>query len=201
MHIAKTAIAAVMIAGISAAANAAPVAYEIDSGHTHIRFSVERFGFADTVGVFPVSEGVIVIDVENPAQSRVEAAVDTRAVWTGLALRDEHVRGPAWLDVEAHPTVRFASTSVELTDVNRATVTGDFTLWGITREETFEVTLNRIGPDPSQEGREAAGFSISGAIQRSDYGHTIAAALIGDEVEIEMDVLAHVALDASADQE
>lgn len=174
-----------------ATALAEPVAYEIDSGHTHIRFAVERFGFADTVGVFPSSEGVIILDAEHPARSRVEASVGAHTVWTGLALRDEHVRGPAWLNVEAHPQIRFVSTSVTLIDENRARVTGDFALWGVTREETFDVTLNRIGPDPSQDGREAAGFSVSGVIRRSDYDHAIAAALIGDEVAIEMDVLAH----------
>ncbi len=176
---------------VTAPALAEPIAYEIDSGHTHIRFSVERFGFADTVGVFPSSEGVIILDAEAPAQSRVEAMVDAGAVWTGLALRDEHVRGPAWLNVEAFPQIRFVSSSVEMRDEDSARVTGDFTLWGVTRKESFEVNLNRIGPDPSQNGREAAGFSMSGTILRSNYGHTIAAALIGDEVEIEIDVLAH----------
>ncbi len=193
MHSVRILTAAALIAAGTTPTLASPVAYEIDSGHTHIRFAVERFGFADTVGVFPASEGVIMLDAEDPAASRVEASVDTGAVWTGLAERDAHVRGPAWLNVEGHPTINFTSTEVSLTGENSAQVTGDFTLWGVTREEVFEVTLNRIGQDPSQNGREAAGFTISGSILRSDYGHTIAAALIGDEVEVEMDVLAHIA--------
>jgi polyisoprenoid-binding protein YceI len=196
----KPMTAAALIAA-STPALASPVAYEIDSGHTHIRFSIDRFGFADTVGVFPSSEGVIVLDADDPAASRVDASVDAGAVWSGLAERDVHVRGPAWLNIEAHPTISFSSTQVRLTGADTAQVTGDFTLLGVTRQESFEVTLNRIGPDPSQNGREAAGFTISGTILRSNYGHTIAAALIGDEVAIEMDVLAHVALDATADQE
>lgn len=178
---------------ISLPALAQETTYTIDAGHTHIMFAVERFGYADTIGIFPNSSGEIVIDADNPANSRVTASVHTPTVWTGLASRDEAVNSQFWLNTATHDTISFSSTSVEMVDEDSAHVTGDMTIWGNTRPVTFEVHLNRMGPDPSMQGREGVGFSMTGAISRAEFGNEIAAALIGDEVEIRIEVLAHVA--------
>ena len=185
-----------MVGALAAAVFTTPVFaesthYEIDSGHTHVRFSVERFGFANTVGVFPESSGIITLDEDNPEQSRVEARVLTPSVWSGFEARDVHVRGPAWLNTEAHSEITFVSNAVELTGESTALVTGDLTIWGQSRPATFDVTLNQIAPDRTAQGREAAGFTMSGTINRSDYGHTTAGRFVGDEVLIEIDVVAH----------
>lgn len=185
---------AASLAGLTAGPSLADeTIYTIDSGHTHILFSVERFGYADTIGIFPDSSGEIVIDRDNPANSRVTASVHTPTVWTGLASRDEAVHSRFWLDTATHDSIRFTSTSVELVDEDSAHVTGDMTIWGNTQPVTFEVDLNRIGPDPSLEGREGIGFSMTASISRAAFGHEIAAGLIGDMVEIRIEVLAHAA--------
>lgn len=168
-----------------------PVAYEIDPGHTHVLFAVERFGFADTIGIFPDSEGVIRLDRGDPAASSVSARVRTASVWTGLDARDNAVRGSSWLDIATHDEISFESVRVDLLDDISARVTGNFTLLGVTREETFDVTLNRIGPDVSRGGQEGAGFSITGEISRSDYGLDTAMNLVGDRVAIRIEMLAH----------
>ncbi|MEC9250412.1 MAG: YceI family protein [Pseudomonadota bacterium] len=167
--------------------------YVIDPGHTHIVFEVERFGYAATVGVFPDSSGEIVLDMDNPENSRVTATVHTPTVWTGLASRDQAVNGPGFLNTAEHPEIRFSSTAIELIDEDSARVTGDFTLLGVTRPVTFDVDLNRIGPDPSMGGREGAGFSMRTSLDRSDFGNTTASALIGDTVTIRIEALGHAA--------
>lgn len=167
--------------------------YTIDPGHTHIVFEVERFGYAATVGVFPDSSGEIILDMDHPENSRVTASVNTPTVWTGLASRDQAVNGPGFLNTAQHPEIRFSSTAIELIDEDSARVTGDFTLLGVTQPVTFEVDLNRIGPDPSVGGREGAGFSMRASLNRSDFGNTTAAALIGDTVTIRIEALGHLA--------
>lgn len=188
----RTLMASCLLAlALAPAAVAQETRYVIDGGHTHVQFSVERFGFADTIGIFPDSSGHIILDQETPENSRVVAEVRTPTVWTGLAERDEAVRSPFFLNAEAHDTIRFESTAVERTGEDQARVTGQLTIWGQSRPASFDVTLNRIGPDPSLQGREGVGFSLTGEISRSAFGHETAAALIGDVVSIRIEVLAH----------
>jgi len=186
------AAAALVCLGLTAGpAFAEEARYEIDPGHTHIVFSVERFGFADTIGIFPDGGGELVLDPLAPQNSRVEAYVDTGSLWTGLASRDAAVAGPSWLNVETFPQIRFHSTRVTLIDENTATVTGDFELLGETRSITFNARLNRVGPDISVGGREGVGMTITGTLDRTDFGLDTASALVGHSVDIRIELLAH----------
>ncbi|WP_420430841.1 YceI family protein [Hyphobacterium sp.] len=165
--------------------------YEIDPAHTQAVFSVDRFGFTTIFGSFMESGGTITIDADNPAQSAVTAFVETGSVFVGHPVRDEHVAGAFWLNAEAHPRLTFESTSVTLSGDDEAEVSGELTLWGETRNVTFNVALNRQGTDPATQ-RQAVGFTITGAIDRTEWGHETAAAIIGTEVGIRIETLAHL---------
>ena len=183
------------IAFAAFAAAAAPAIaqdrYEIDPAHTQAVFSVDRFGFTTIFGSFMESGGTITIDADNPAQSAVSAFVETGSVFVGHPVRDEHVAGAFWLNAEAHPRLTFESTSVALTGDDTAEVSGELTMWGETRNVTLNVALNRQGTDPATQ-REAVGFTITGAIDRTEWGHETAAAIIGTEVGIRIETLAHL---------
>jgi polyisoprenoid-binding protein YceI len=166
--------------------------YEIDPAHTQVVFSVDRFGFTTIFGSFMESGGTITINADNPAESAVTAFVDTGTVFVGHPVRDEHVAGPFWLNAEAHPRIEFTSTDIVLTSDTTAELTGDLTLLGETREVTFNVALNRQGTDPATQ-REAVGFTITGAIDRTEWGLETAAAIIGTEIGIRIETLAHLA--------
>jgi len=166
--------------------------YVIDSNHTHVMFSVNRFGFTDTIGTFPESSGEIVFDEANPANSSVSAKVKTGSVWTGLEERDGHMRGEHWLNTDANPEISFSSTSVTTTgDDKRFNVTGNLTIWGESVPVTFDTTLNQLGPDRTADGKTAVGFSIKGTIKRSDFGHKTALGFVGDEVDILIETMGH----------
>lgn len=189
-----TGLLALALTGCSQAASAAPETYLIDSGHTHISFAVDRFGFAKTLGVFPSSSGEIVIDEDNPQTSTVIAKVTTPDVWTGLAKRDEAVRSEFWLNTEKFKEISFVSTSVELDeeDAKQAKVFGDLTLLGQTKPVVFDVQLNQIGPDRTVGGKKAVGFSMSAIIKRSDFGNETALKFVGDDVQINIETIAHL---------
>ena len=186
------------LAAISAAFLANPAGYvayaadqyEIDAAHTHVQFSVRRFGFNDVIGFFPDVSGVVTLDHEAPEKSRVEAEIGVASLVSGDATRNEHVLGEFWLNAGAFPVMRFRSTSVKIESENQATVTGDLTLLGETLPVELDVTLNKLGADPATK-REAAGFSATGLLKRSDFGSQTALGLVGDEVSIRIETLAH----------
>ncbi len=165
--------------------------YQLDPAHTQVTFSVDRFGFTTIFGSFGESGGTVSLDMEAPENSSVTAWVDTASVALGNPVRDQHVAGTHWLDAEANPRLTFASSAVEVTGEDTARVTGELTLWGEAREVTLDVHLNRLGTDPATR-QQAAGFTITGTIDRSDWGHQTAAALIGQEVAIRIEALGHL---------
>ena len=175
--------------------------YVIDAAHTQVVFDVERFGFNQTIGTFTGVSGALLIDAEAPANSSVEAVVRADTLWSGDAARDEALRGAFWFGVEAYPEIRFVSTVVTLgDDEDTARVAGELTFRGVTRPVAFDMALTRLGPDPSAQGRESIGFSGGGEILRSAFGHTTAAALVGDSVSIRLEVLAHLEDEAAAEE-
>ncbi len=173
------------------AAHAEPVTYTLDPAHTQVAFSIDRFGFNRVLGRFETVSGELVLDQANPANSSVRATVQIASVDSGNDARDEHLRGQRWLNSAAHPTMEFQSTSVRLTGERTAEVTGNLTLLGQTHPLTLNVTLNNIGPAPNNQ-RATAGFSATGSLNRSTFGSTGAANMIGDSVSIEIEALAQV---------
>jgi len=182
------------VASCAPKAVAQPEAYTIDANHTHVSFTVKRFGFADTLAIFPTSSGTIIIDEDNPQNSSVTAKVTTRDVWSGLKAREDSINGKGFLNTAQHPEITFTSKSVALDAQNdkRAQVIGDLTILGQTHPVTFDVTLNRIGPDITMKKTKAVGFSMTAMVRRSDFGNTTAAKFIGDEVYIKIETIAHL---------
>ncbi len=175
----------------ASAAHAEPATYTLDPAHTQVSFAIERFGFNNVLGRFDDVSGAVVLDEANPANSSVRATIRTASVDSGNDTRDEHLREQRWLNVAQFPTMEFRSTRVEITGERTARVTGDLTLLGQSHPVTLDVTLNQLGPLPNNQ-RQAAGFTATGALNRSTWGSTLAAQLIGDEVSIRIEALALV---------
>ena len=173
------------------AAFAEPVRYALDPAHTQVAFRIDRFGFNSVLAQFDAVEGEVILDEANPANSSVRAVIQTASISAGDPTRDEHLREPRWLNAAGFPTITFQSTSVRLTSETTADVTGDLTLLGQTHPVTMQVTLNRRGPLPNNQ-RQAAGFSATGSLNRSAFGSTTGAQVIGDAVRFEIEALAVV---------
>jgi len=170
------------------AAQAAPETYALDPAHTQIQFQVDRFGFNNTIGVFGQVSGELILDEEHPDRSRVSARIKTESVELNHPERNNHVRGPFWLNVSEFPDIVFESDRVELTSEESADVTGRLTLMGVTLPVKMEVRLNKIGQDPVSQNK-AAGFSANGALQRSDFGIETALGPVGDVVSYKIETL------------
>ena len=181
--------AAFMLTTLGAVPVLANELYDLDASHTQVFFSVERFGFNNTIGAFTDVKGTLDLDEEHPENSTVNVQIGTDSLWSGHALREKHVKGPAWLNVEKFPTMTFRSTKVVLDGEDKANVTGDLTIWGQTRPAVLQIALNKIGTDRVSK-KKAAGFSAHTRIKRSEYGHKTALGFVGDDVMIKIEALA-----------
>ena len=179
---------AVLVGVVAATTAQAGERYAIDRSHTLVQFSVDRFGFNAIIGTFFNVEGSVLLDDATPSNSSVEARIVVASLTSGDATRDGHLAGALWFNAARFPEMTFRSTSVAVQGGNMARVTGDLTILGVARPVTLDVRLNKRGIDPATK-LEAAGFSATAQLKRSDFGMTTAGKLIGDEVQIRIEAL------------
>lgn len=177
------------------ATQAATTSWNIDPAHTTAEFKVKHMMITNVKGQFSAVTGVVEIDPEEVANSRVEVSIDASSISTRDAQRDAHLKSPDFFDVEKFPTLSFASTRVTRKDDGELAVEGNLTIHGVTRKVVFEVE----GPSqPAKDpwGNVRIGWSASTKINRKDFGLNWNAALeaggllVGDQVTITLDAQA-----------
>jgi len=191
MHRRLTA-AALIAAGCATAAQAAPERYELDPAHSQVVFSFDHLGFSTIWNVLPGFEGEILFDEEDPASSSVSVSVPTTALFTGWEARHEHFMSEDFLDAEAHPTISFVSTGIEVTGDDTGLITGDLTVNGNTRSVVLDAKLNKKGQHP-QADKPWIGFDATTTVTRSDFDAGMFAPFVGDEMEVRITIEAGLA--------
>jgi len=175
----------ILTAGLGTAAAAYSIPLKFDPTHTHIMFKATHLGISATYGEFEEFEGTLSVDEQDPSRSQVEITVQIGSLDSGYEPRDENLMGGLWFDVEDHPTMTFRSTRVEPTSETTATLYGDLTLKGVTKEIALDVTFNGKVEDPFSVGEIVIwGFSARGTINRSEFDMGFAADAVGDEVDL-----------------
>jgi polyisoprenoid-binding protein YceI len=166
--------------------------WTIDPAHSNIDFAVKHLMIATVKGNFGAVSGTVTFDESTPANTRVEAEIETGSITTRADQRDTHLRSPDFFDVEKYPTMRFRSSRVEKTGDGEFRLTGDLTIRDVTKPVTLTVTDEGRARDPW--GGERAVFSAKGKISRGDYGLSwnqaleAGGVLVGDEIKISIDV-------------
>jgi polyisoprenoid-binding protein YceI len=172
---AAKAFALVLVAGPAIAAPVAPGppagAYTLDKAHTSVTFRVNHLGFSHYTARFATVDGKLKFNPAAPAAMAVEATIDP----TSLALNTppagfhDELMGKTWFNAAAFKAITFKSTKVALTGKTTAKVTGDFTLHGVTKPVTLDVTYNGGWPANAMDGSRV-GFSAHGTFKRSAFG-------------------------------
>lgn len=162
--------------------------YEVDPTHTSLYFKVDHIGFSDLFGRFNAMTGSVDFDPDDPASGAFQLTIDANSVDTNHKERDDHLRSPDFFNTGEFPEITFTSTAIEVTGDNTGTVTGDFTLLGVTNPVTMNVTFNTMGPYPFVEGQTRIGFSATGSLNRADFGMTYGSGGIGDDITLFVEV-------------
>jgi polyisoprenoid-binding protein YceI len=141
--------------------------YQVDPNHSTVQFSAKHLLISTVAGKFKEFSGTISYDDKDITKSLVSGTIKTASLDTGVADRDNHLRSADFFDVEKNPEITFKSTKIEKSG-DGATVTGDLTIKGVTKEVKFPATVN--GPIKDPWGNSRLGFSFALEINRMDYG-------------------------------
>jgi len=167
--------------------------WEIDPTHSRIGFAAKHAMITTVRGQFASYRGEVHLNEADPAASRIRLEIDAASVDTGNTDRDAHLRGEDFFGVDSHPTITFASTTVERND-DVYTLIGDLTINGKTNPVAVEFELVGTSVDPW--GKFRAGFEGRATVNRRDWGLAWNVALdkggvlVGEKVKLEFDVSA-----------
>jgi len=185
----RLALAAALFLGLSAPAAAAD--WTVDTSHSHVGFKVRHMSVSWVRGNFSEFSGTATTD-ESGQLTAIQGTVGASSVDTKDTKRDEHLRGADFFDVAKHAEMSFESTKV-VKAASGLVVTGKLTIHGVTKVVDLQAT--EIPPaitDPW--GKVKTGTTLTGVINRQDYGITWNKALdtgglvVGDEVHLTIEL-------------
>jgi len=109
--------------------------------------------------------------------------VDPASIDTGIPLRNDHMKSEGWLDTKKYPEIVFEAEKVQQLKGNDYRVTGKFTLHGVTKKITTNVTVQYRAADASTKTAGFVGdvvhFTTKFNIAITDYGIKLPAMVAG----------------------
>ncbi len=170
-----------------------PGTFVLDPYHTRIGFSARHLMVARVRGRFSEFSGKLVV-AEDPLQSSAELVIKAGSVDTGVAPRDADLRSENFLNVEKFPEITFRSTRITGHEGPVFTIIGELTINETTRPVELAVEIEGITDQPSMMGgKQVIGFTMTGEIDREDWGMTYNIALeaggfvVSKKVKIEIE--------------
>jgi polyisoprenoid-binding protein YceI len=160
--------------------------YKVDPAHSSIGFSIDHMVIDTVHGRFRQFEGSIAVDPDNGnALKQAVATIQAGSIDTDVDRRDTHLRSPDFFDAEKYPTITF-----EATGVDGQTLTGKFTMHGVTKEISMPFKIK--GPIKDPMGNTHLSLEANTKINRKDFGLTWNKALeagglmVGEDVTIQI---------------
>jgi polyisoprenoid-binding protein YceI len=166
--------------------------WELDPAHSSIEFKVKHLRITNVKGEFKRMNGEVITQGEELADSKINIRLDATSIFTNDDKRDEHLRAKDFFDVEKYKDITFEGSSFKKKDDTNYELKGMLTMKGISKEINLDVEFGGINKDPF--GNEKAGFSVTGKLNRKDWGLNWNAALetggvlVSDEVKINAEV-------------
>lgn len=158
----------------------------IDPAHSEIQFKVKHMMITTVTGSFKEFSSEVETEGEDFSTARIRFEAATASIFTNAEQRDAHLRSADFFDADNFPVMSFVSSKLEKTDDDNWQLTGDLTIKDVTKPVKLDVEFGGVGKDPW--GNTKAGFSLSGKINRKDWGLNWNAALEAGGVLVSDDV-------------
>jgi len=166
--------------------------WSIDPTHSEIGFKVKHMMFTNVSGKFNAFEASVENENDAFETSKISFSADVASIDTNNTDRDNHLKSADFFEVEKFPKLTFVSTGIKKVSEGSYVVSGDFTIKDVTKTIDLDVEYSGLMKDPW--GNTKAGASITGKINRKEFGLTWNAALetggvlVGEEVKFNIEV-------------
>lgn len=161
--------------------------YNVDPSHTNVTFSVKHMMITTVNGEFEKFDGSFELDDKTNKLIALTGEMDVSSINTNIAKRDSHLKSDEIFNAEMYPKVTFVLEKVEGDKAY-----GKLTIKGTTKDVVLDYEFGGTITDPW--GRQRAGLSLEGKIDRRDYSITWNQALetggvvVGETVKLNIDI-------------
>ncbi|MFZ4547025.1 MAG: YceI family protein [Bacteroidales bacterium] len=160
-----------------------------DQAHSEIGFKIRHLMISNVKGTFNTFDANIMTDLKDFTTATIDLWIDASSIDTGNETRDQHLKSGDFLNVENHKQILFKSNSIGLPDKDgNHEMLGELSMLGITQKVKLNVEFGGVIKDPW--GNEKAGFTVTGKINRKDWGLfwntplETGGIMVGDDVSI-----------------
>ncbi|MFT5064016.1 MAG: polyisoprenoid-binding protein YceI [Gammaproteobacteria bacterium] len=168
-------------------ATAPAATYDLEKPHTQILFKVNHLGFSNSTGRFTDFDGVVEFDPEDWGSASVDVVIQAASVEMNHEKWNAHMKDGDFFDVAEHGQITFKSTQMTRVNKHYGNLKGVLTILGVSKPVELEVKLNKVGTHPFKK-QALAGFSASTVIKRSEWGVKYGIPMVGNDVEISIEV-------------
>lgn len=135
--------------------------FKIVHADSTVKFHVDASVKID--GTFDKWDATLTFASTDASTGVLDIKIQADSVDTGSGMKDGKLKGKDFFNAKHDPYITFKSTKVEQTGPDAFSVTGDFTIRGVTRQETLALTVS---------GKGTGSGIVTGtmAFDRKDYG-------------------------------
>ncbi|MEM1337609.1 MAG: YceI family protein [Bacteroidota bacterium] len=137
--------------------------WNLDTAHSEIGFKVKHMMISTVTGHFEAFNATVITETDDFKNARFDFKATVASINTKNTDRDNHLKSNDFFNADAYPEMTFVSTAFD-----GEKMTGDLTIRNISKTIVLDVDFNGIAVDPY--GQTKAGFEITGAIDRKDFG-------------------------------
>ncbi|SFS30719.1 YceI family protein [Sphingobacterium wenxiniae] len=167
--------------------------WNLDNAHSEIEFKVKHMMISTVKGQFQDFQVTVdSADTTLSDQTRILAEIKVESIDTKNKDRDAHLKNEDFFNTTVFPNITFQATAIENKGDGEYQITGDLTIKDVTRSVAFDVEFGGLAKDPW--GNQKAGYTVTGKINRNDFGLTYNAVLetggvmLSDEVKFQADL-------------
>ncbi|MDY0117873.1 MAG: YceI family protein [Sulfurimonadaceae bacterium] len=160
--------------------------YTVDTVHSGVSFKVKHMMVSNVKGKFAEFDGTFELDDKTNELKALHGVVEVASIDTGIEDRDAHLKSKDIFNAEKFPQITF-----KLTKVVKDKAHGEFTMHGVTKNVVFDYEFG--GVIKHSKGQKA-GLTISGVVNRKDYGISwnkileTGGVAVGEDVKIEIEL-------------
>jgi polyisoprenoid-binding protein YceI len=160
----------------------------LDPTHSEIQFKVKHLMISTVTGQFKQFTASIETQGDDFSTAKTHFAADISSISTNNEQRDAHLNNSDFFDAENHPQLIFEGDRLEKIDAENYKLYGTLTMKGTSQKVILDAEFGGTTQDPW--GHTRVGFSVSGKINRADYGISFGMVsetgglLLGDEIKI-----------------
>ena len=165
----------------------------LDPTHSELQFKIKHLMISTVTGQFNRFKATAETNGDDFTTAKVHFEAEIDSISTNNEQRDVHLKAGDFFDAETHPTLIFEGDRMEKTAEDEYKLYGTATIRGVSKELVLDVELGGITKDPW--GNTRTGFSVTGKINRQDFGVSFGSAvsetgglLLGNEVKINANV-------------